>query len=281
MSPHYIWFRGDSLLLQLHRAPVLFTHPTRRLRHLAASLHLSFLRLNLAREALLAWTSEIVSQGELETLLGTWAMLGHDVDRGVTTIGMRSWVDFITTTPGAAADNQDEHRTSPQIHHTRSQPKMTLNPPLHIFLLKFVQRTVLDPQGLHAALNPAPVVLPVVSVPQQGHKGATQGKSTTQGKGVAQGKKGSPTLQSQQKKSGRYVPPSSDSPSPTPSSLPDRVVGDSVGEENDSDRAGRLRVGALGVVRWILGTSYLSLFGSRWDVFLSSPHSFFMCAVGY
>jgi hypothetical protein len=251
-------FGDDSLLLQLHRAPVLFTHPTRRLRHLAASLQLSLLRLNLAREALLAWTSEIASQGELETLLGTWAMLAHDVDRGVTSVGMRSWVDFITATSGSAADNQDE-----QIHRTRSQPKITLNAQLHIFLLKFVQRTVLDPQGLHAALNPAPVVPPVVSAPQQGHKGAPQGKSATQGKGVAQGKKGSQTLQSQQKKSGRYVPPSSDSPSPTPSSLPDRVMGDNVSEENDSDRGGRLRVGALGVVRWILGTSDLSLFGSR------------------
>ena len=253
-------FGDDSLPLQLHRAPVPFTHSARRLRYLAASLHLSILRLNPAREALLAWTSEIASQGELETLLGTWVMLAHDVDRGVTTVGMRSWADFITTTPGPAADNQDEHRTSPQI---------TLNPQLHVFLLKFVQRTVLDPQGLHTALNPAPVVPPVVSAHQQGHKGAPQGKSATQGKAVpqgkilAQGKKGSPIPQSQQKKGGRYVPPSSDSPSPTPSSLPDRVVGDSDGEENDSDRAGRLRVGALGVVRWILGTSDLSLFRRR------------------
>ncbi|KAF8551747.1 hypothetical protein OG21DRAFT_1605114 [Imleria badia] len=233
----------------LHRAPVLFTHPARRLRYLAASLHHSLLRLNPVREALLVWTSEIASRGELETLLGTWAMLAHDVDRSVATVGMRSWSDFITTTPGlGTADGQDELRTSPQAR-TRSQPKITLDPQLLISLLKFVQHTVLDPQGLHTALNPAPVVPPVVSPL---HQGATQGKAVPHGKGLAQGKKGGPTPRSQQKKSGRYVPPSSDSPSPTLSSLTDRVAGDSVAEENESDRAGRLRVGALGAVRWIL-----------------------------
>lgn len=249
---------------------MLFTHPARRLRHLAASLHVSLLRLNPAREALLAWTSEIASQGELETLLGTWAMLAYDVDRGVTTAGTRAWADFITTTPSPTADNRDAHHTSPHTQRTPSQPKFTLNPPLLISLLKFIQRTILDPQGLHAALNPAPVVPPVGPLPQQGHKGTPQGKSAPQGNavlkgnGVVRGKKGSPAPQSQQKKSGRYVPPSPDSPSPkAATSLPDRVTSDSVGEENDSDRAGRLRVGALGVVRWILGTSDLSLLGSR------------------
>ncbi|KAH0834818.1 hypothetical protein J3R83DRAFT_10427 [Lanmaoa asiatica] len=198
----------------LHRAPILFTHPARRLRHLAASLHLSLLRLGPVREALLAWTSEIASEGELETLLGTWAMVAHDVDRGATTVGMRAWLDFITTTPSQAADNRDIHRTSPQTERMRSQPKITLNPPLLFSLFKFVQRAVLDPQGLYATLNPAPVVPP----PQQGHKGALQDKIAHQGKPIPQGK----------------------------------VTGDNVGEENDSDRAGRLRVGALGVVRWII-----------------------------
>lgn len=180
-------------------------------------------------------------------------MLAHDIDRGVATIGMRSWADFITTTPDLTEDIQDELRTSPHIQRTRSEPEITLNPQLLISLLKFVQHTVLDPQGFHTALNPAPVIPPAFS-PQQG-KSATQGKAVPQGKGVAQGKKGSPTPQSQQKKSGRYVPPPG-SASSTPSSVPDRVAGDSVAEENDSDRAGRLRVGALGAIRWILGTSF-------------------------
>lgn len=184
-------------------------------------------------------------------------MLAHDVDRGVTIVGMRAWADFITTTPSPAAENRDIHHTSPRTERTKSQPKIVLNPPLLISLLRFVQRTVLDPQGLYATLNPAPVV-PPVDLPQQGQKGAPQNKSALQGKTVPQGKG-----VSQRKKGGRYVPPSSDSLSPTPSLPHDQVASDSVGEENDPDRAGRLRVGALGVVRWILGTSNLSLFGTR------------------
>jgi len=209
-------------------------------------------------------------------------MLAHDVDRGVATVGMRSWADFITTTHSLARDNQDEHCTSSEAPRALSQSKITFNPRLFISLLKFVHRTVLDPQGLHTALNPVPVIPSDVSS-QQGHKGAPQGKGATQGKvvpqgkGGTQGKKGSPIPQSQQKKSGRYVPPSSDSSSPTPSSLSDRVASDSVGEENDSDRAGRLRVGALGVVGWVLGTSGLSLFGSRWCLFVISSFVIYAC----
>lgn len=182
---------------------------------------------------------------------------------------MRAWADFVTTTPSPAADNRDIHYASPQTQRMRPQPKLILNPPLLTSLLKFSQHTILDPQGLHATLNPAPVVPPIGSLPQHGHKGVPQGKNApqgnvvSQGKGAARGKRGNSTLQSQQKKSGRYVPPSSDSRSSTPTSLPDRVSSESVGEENDSDRAGRLRVGALGVVRWILGALDLSLSGSR------------------
>lgn len=196
----------------------------------------------------------------METLLGTWAMLAHDLDRGIAAIGMKSWADFITTPPYSATDSQDEHHINSQTKPTRSQPKITLNHQLVISLLKSVQRTVLDPQGLYTALNPAPVVPPMTPSVQQGHKSSPQGKHTPQGKGAAQGKKGGPTPQSQQKKSGRYVPPPSDSASPTLTSLPEQTAGDSTGEENESDRAGRLRVGALGVVRWTLGTLDLPLF---------------------
>ena len=226
---------------------MLFTHPARRLRHLAASLHISLLRLAPARGAFFAWISDVASQREMETLLGTWAMLAHDVDRGVITVGMKSWTNFITTapnSPGPAASIQDEQHTPPS---TRSQPKITLDTQLLISLLRFAQHTVLDPQGLHTTLNPA-----VVPSSQLGHKGSPQGKNVQ--------KKGSSTPQSQQKKSGRYIPPPSD-PS-LPVSISERTTNDSVGEESGSDRAGRLRVGALGVVRWILGTSSLALFDS-------------------
>lgn len=183
-------------------------------------------------------------------------MLAHDVDRVVNAIGIRSWVDFITPVPNQPTDTQDERRPSSQTQHTRSRFNIALDPQLLTSLSRFVQRTVLDPQGLHTALNPVPIVPPVDPLSQQG-------KNTPQGKGAAQGKKGGSILQSQQRKSGRYIPPSSDSSSSAPTSLSERMTGDNVGEENDSDRAGRLRVAALGVVRWILGMLELPPFGSR------------------
>ncbi|KAG9311744.1 hypothetical protein JVU11DRAFT_7987 [Chiua virens] len=231
----------------LHRAPVLFTHSARRIRHLAASLHLSLLRLNPAREALLAWTNEIASQEELEILLGTWAMLAHDVDRGVATVGLRTWLEFFIP-PSRAAVSEDERRSAGLQTHGRFQPKITLNPSLLTSLFNFSHHALLDPLDLHTALNPAPVLPPAAPAPQQAHKG------TPTGKNALHGKKGSPTPQSQQKKSGRYIPPSSSSlnPSSTTTSVLDLVTGDNVSEENDSDRAGRLRVGALGVIRYLL-----------------------------
>lgn len=173
-------------------------------------------------------------------------MLAHDVDRGVATLGMRSWTQFISTTSSPAADSQDEHPTTQRPRPIAHQ--------LFFSLLNFSQRTVLDPQGLYTALNPAPITTPVV------HQGVSQAKPTTQGKGGAQGKKGNATPQSPSKKGGRYVPPPLES---SPSSLSGRVASDNVEAEDDLDRAGRIRAGALGAVRWCLGTSNISLFGSR------------------
>ncbi|KIK99667.1 hypothetical protein PAXRUDRAFT_475981 [Paxillus rubicundulus Ve08.2h10] len=256
----------------LHRSPILFTHPARRLRHLSASLQLSLLRLTPVREALITWANEIASQADLETVLGTWAMLPHDTDRGVSSIGVKSWVDFVSTTPKSGADTQQQlrDRSISQFQCTQSQLVLVLTPPLLTSLFTFARRTVLDPQGLHMYLNPGPVATPAVQeYPIHGKSGAPQGKDEIQGKNVSQGKnipqgktapqgkggiqgkKGVSTPpQPQQKKSGRYVPPP-DSQSPSLSSQSDR---DSAAEENDSDRAGRLRIGALGVVKWIWGT---------------------------
>ncbi|KAF9226338.1 hypothetical protein BS17DRAFT_807138 [Gyrodon lividus] len=261
----------------LHRAPVLFTHPARRLRHLSASLQLSILRLTPARESFIAWANDIASQDELETVLGTWAMLAHDTDRGVAGIGIKSWAEVVSTTPNLGSDTQSQpcDGSISQLQHVQSQLKFILAPRIIISLFTFAHRTVLDPQGLHMYLNPGPVATPAVHEhPTQGKKGAPQEK------GGAQGKKVAPTPpQSQQKKSGRYVPPTSESKSPSPSLQSDRGTGDSASEENDSDRAGRLRVGALGLVQWILenclsfdsAAAAASPVVTTITVFLSSP----------
>ncbi|KAF9239333.1 hypothetical protein BU15DRAFT_74748 [Melanogaster broomeanus] len=237
-----------------------------RIRYLSSAFQLSILRLTPTREALIAWVTETASQGELETVLGTWAMLAHDIDSGVASVGIKSWTEFLNTTTISGADTQSQPRAG-----SISQLKLMLTPALLVSLFLFAHSTVLDPHALHMSLNPGPVAAPAVPTVQeytpQGKKDAPQGKerkdvpqgksapkgkSVPQGKGGGQGKKGAYTPpQPQQRKSARYIPPPESSPG-FPSPQPDRGTGDNASEENDSDRAGRLRVAALGVVRWIL-----------------------------
>ena len=170
------------------------------------------------------WVQELASQDELESVLGTWTMLAHDVDRGVATVAERALAEFIEGSPNAHSLN--------------------LTQPILVALLGLFYRTILDPAGLHARLNP--VAAPVIHV--------TSGK-------VVQGKKGVPPIQGKKagqplpaKKGGRYVPPPTAElhlqPSPRSESP---GPGDTAGEENESDRNGRLRASALGAVRWVIG----------------------------
>ncbi|TFK41660.1 hypothetical protein BDQ12DRAFT_678315 [Crucibulum laeve] len=82
-------------------------------------------------------------------------------------------------------------------------------------LVSFVQRTALDPSGAYAYLNPAP---PVVSTPIP-------------------------------KKSGRGLPPVQKAEPESTRSKAEEM------EESESDRRARLRVGALGAIRWVLSIS--------------------------
>lgn len=168
------------------------------------------------------WAQEQASQDELDSVLGTWIILAHDVDRGVATVADRALTEFISGLPNASP-----------------LPCLNLTQPIIVALLGFSYRAVLDPAGLHATLNPvaAPVVPPVTRI--------ASGK-------MMQGKKSGQPLPA--KKGGRYVPPpaaeshlqpSLRSESPAPS--------DTAGEESESDRNGRLRASALGAVRWVIG----------------------------
>ena len=95
-------------------------------------------------------------------------------------------------------------------------------------LFAFVQRALLDPLALHAYLNP--VQVPVdVGVPK-----------TIRGRPVP-------------------VVPAAAQAQRANREPPTRAKGESE-EESDVDRRARLRIGALGVLQWILGTRLLQLF---------------------
>lgn len=89
----------------------------------------------------------------------------------------------------------------------------------------FVQRTVLDPSGIYEYLNPLPPIATASPFPP-GKKGQPRGKSSA----VA-------------------TPRKDDSDMLTPRSKTDEE------EEDEQDRKARLRISALGAVRWIFSMS--------------------------
>ncbi|KAG1729725.1 hypothetical protein EDB19DRAFT_1641737 [Suillus lakei] len=138
----------DGLVTMLpvwfHRAPVFFTHPVRRIRLLAAALHFSYLRIPTVRDAATFFLRETATSEQIEALMGTWCMLAHDVDRQVSLQGKKSWSAIIS--PGIDGET-------------------LVNFEMLASIMEFLQRTLLDPAGVHLYLNPpAPVAAPTPGI---------------------------------------------------------------------------------------------------------------------
>jgi hypothetical protein len=201
---------------QLHHLPTLLLHPSRRLRLLTTNTHSALLALPLLRTQLLFTLRETASSDQSEAVLGTWCLAAHDADRPVAAAGKRSWVDFVSF-PTASAP---------------SERKLLLNDELAAPLLAFVQRTALDPAGVHTWLNPPPPV--VASLPTPAKKGARPVpivKKVDEGAGARRAEED---------------------------------------EEALTDRNARLRIGALGALVWLIGTCagfYVPLFPHSWSIY--------------
>jgi len=90
-------------------------------------------------------------------------------------------------------------------------------------LTSFIQRTTLDPGGVYLYLNPiAPLALPPVFRPHQSKKGSAKGSYVS-------------------------TPTGDDGGDQTPRTKVDEQ------EESEQDRKARLRIGAFGAAKWILG----------------------------
>ena len=90
----------------------------------------------------------------------------------------------------------------------------------------FVQRTALDPAGIYEYLNPPPPIATSGDLPWKKGKGQTSGKF-----------------------SAAATPRKDDSGTLTPRSKTDEQ------EESEHDRKARLRISALGAMRWIFSMS--------------------------
>lgn len=149
--------RMSSVLLthaeQLHHLPSLFIHPSRRIRLQAVGLHTSILQIPALRTQLFFQLREVVSSDQAESILGSWCLAVHDVDRQVSSYAKEAWTRYVSTT--AASDD-----------------KLFLGPTLLPGLWDFVQRTLLDPIGVYLYINPPQ---PAIPTPAQSRKGSGRG----------------------------------------------------------------------------------------------------------
>ncbi|KAF8198654.1 hypothetical protein BJ912DRAFT_1055525 [Pholiota molesta] len=126
----------EMLPVWLHHVSALFVNPSRRVRFLAATLHATFLQIPPVRDQILFFLRETASESQLESILGTWCLATHDVDRQVLIIASKSWRETIS--------------------REESPGTLLLTEKLQSLLNSFVQRTVLDPSGIYQYLNPLP-----------------------------------------------------------------------------------------------------------------------------
>ena len=211
----------------MHHVPALFLHPSRRLRALALAAHEELLRAEPLRAQMFFYLREVASAEQVECILGSWCMATRDQDRHVAPVAQSSWdahVSFVPADADSAADTVA--RTADKEEGEGEDGKLVLDATQMAALFVFVQRALLDPLALHAYLNP--VQVPVdVSV-----------QRTIRGRPVSTVPVTAPT---------RRVDAESMA----------RAKGEGE-EESETNRRARLRIGALGALQWILGTSTFS-----------------------
>ncbi|KAI0316069.1 hypothetical protein OF83DRAFT_1284410 [Amylostereum chailletii] len=147
---------ATMLPVWLHHVPVLFLHPSRRIRLLAVTAHASLLRIPRLHDQLLFQMQEVASEDLVESVLGGWCMAGRDVDRQVSTVARRAWTAFVSLDP--------------------APDKLVLHGPAMQSLVSFIQRAIFDPPGLYLHLNP--IHVPVDITPKKTVRGRVVQAST-------------------------------------------------------------------------------------------------------
>ncbi|KAF8151620.1 hypothetical protein B0H34DRAFT_801324 [Crassisporium funariophilum] len=141
MAPTTTSDDNDIPLEKMHKASALFVNPSRRFRLIAASLHASFLQIPIVHDQIILFLRETASPSQAESIIGTWCLTAHDVDRQVAAIAFKTWKDTVT------------------LHENLSSS-------LHLF----VQRAILDPSGVYTYLNPVPPPAPLAPVKRNAGK---------------------------------------------------------------------------------------------------------------
>ena len=218
----------------MHYIPPLFIHPSRRIRQLAISIHLNLLKVPEVRAQVLFYLQETATSEILENVLGTWCVLAHDIDKVASSAGKEAWNSFVRYCPGYSVEESPTD--------TSAEAYFILDATSRRTLFGFLQRTVLDPLGVYAYLNPPPASS-VPTPPEQpnpknrrpgsSNKGAAASKRQQLAVAIAAARKvGIEAEEPVRNKSEEY-------------------------DENESDKSARLRISAVGGLRWFLGEIYL------------------------
>ncbi|KAF9258177.1 hypothetical protein L218DRAFT_964691 [Marasmius fiardii PR-910] len=127
----------DMLPVWLHHLPSLFMHSSRRIRLLTATLHDSFFQIPAVKDRIIFSLTEALDEAQVSSIVGSWCIAVHDIDRLVTNAAVESWRKLISTLG-------DDKLTG-----------------VLSSLQAFVHRAALDPSGTYTYLNPpAPTAPP-------------------------------------------------------------------------------------------------------------------------
>lgn len=213
----------------MHYIPPLFIHPSRRVRLLSISVLSNLLKISKVRDQVLFYLQETAAAEAVESILGSWCVLAHDVEKSVSNVGQEAWDSFVRHSPTVVEGSQLTGGSNGKYFLLDNASKSTI--------FGFVQRTVLDPLGVYSYLNPPPasnvptppdIPNPKNRRPGGGTKGAAASKQQQLAAALAAARKaGTDAGEPSRNKTEGY-------------------------DESETDRRARLRIGALGGLRWFL-----------------------------
>ncbi|KAF8531403.1 hypothetical protein JB92DRAFT_2851839 [Gautieria morchelliformis] len=140
------------LPIWLHRYPALCVHPSRRIRHLTASLHVMLLEIPDVRDNIIMFLQDSGPEVQVSQILGSWCLSAWDVDRGVALTGTSGWNNAVFTRQFESGTGADSPRSQ---YHDLSRVVLD-DVKIAQSLLPFITTTILDPSSTFLALNPSP-----------------------------------------------------------------------------------------------------------------------------
>lgn len=216
----------------MHYIPSLFIHPSRRVRLLAISVHLNLLKIPEVRNQILFYLKETATSDEVESVLGSWCVLVHDIENSVAGVGKEAWDSFVRY-PSAIPGQQQQPRDEGGDHFY----VLNVNGTSRNAVFGFIQRAIMDPLEVYNYLNPPPTSTastPPVSTTSKNQRSLLPGK----GGAVSKQRQLSDAIVAARKTGNE-----------------EEHVRSKMEEydESEVDRKARLRIGGLGGLKWFLG----------------------------